>query len=210
MVGDFNFTGMSWHGAGACEDTLCESMFRNLINEHQLQQLITKPTTGNAILDLVFVSNSIIIDEISCLPPISTLDHDSQLLRCQLPGLAFRRILRRVDNESLCLVISNNNWTQAFGQCRRSDDFATRFTNLLSQTIASFTKYVPSYRRQRLPRHMVHLLRANKKAWTRAKCTGNITLFKTASRVAHAALRQYRRNGEERLIYSNNRNLLFS
>ena len=138
MVGDFNFTGMSWHGAGACEDTLCESMFRNLINEHQLQQLITKPTRDNAILDLVFVSNSIIVEEIYRLPPISTSDHDSQLLCCQLPGLPLRRSLQsRVDYESFCLAISNINWTQAFSQCRRSDDFATRFTNLLSETIAS-------------------------------------------------------------------------
>ena len=164
MVGDFNFTGMSWHSADACEDTLCESMFRNLITEHQLQQLITKPTRGNAILDLVFVSKSIIVDEISCLPPISTLDHDSQLLRCQLPGLPLRRSLRPcVDYESLCLAISNINWTQAFSQCRYSDDFATRFTNLLSKTIVSCTKYVPSYKGQRLPRHIVHLLRAKKK-----------------------------------------------
>ena len=121
------------------------------------------------------------------------------------------RSLRPLDDyDSLCLAISNINWTQTFSQYRRSNDFATRFTNLLSETIVSCTKYFPSYRRQRLPRHIVHLLRAKKKAWIRAKCTGNITLFKTTCRVARAALRLYRRNEEERLIYSNNRNLLFS
>ena len=91
MVGDFNFSGMSWHGADACEDTLCESMFRNLITEHQLQQLITKPTRGNAILDLVFVSNSIIVDEISCLPPILATNSTASLLgslRSQISLLA--------------------------------------------------------------------------------------------------------------------------
>ena len=132
--------------------------------------------------------------------------HDSQLLRCQLPGLPLRRSLRsRVDYESLCLAICNVNWTQAFSQCRRFDDFITRFTNLLS-----CTKYVQLHRCQRLPRHIVHLLKTKKKSWTRAKCTGNISLFKTATRVARAALRQYWHNGEERLIYSNNRNLLCS
>ena len=166
---------------------MCESMFRNLKNEHQLQQHITKPTRGNAILDLVFVSNSIIVYEISCLPPINASDHNSQLLRCQLSSLPLRRSLRpHFDYESLCLTISNINWTLAFSHCRH---FATRFTNLLSETIVSCTKYVSSYRRQRLPRHIVYLLRAKKKAWTRAKCSGNITLFKTASRVARAALR---------------------
>ena len=106
--------------------------------------------------------------------------------------------------------MSNINWLQAFSQCRCSDDFANSFTNLLSETIVSCTRYIPSHRRQRLPRHLVLLLRTKKKAWTRAKRTGNISPFKIASRVARAALRQYRRNGEERLIYSNNRNLLFS
>ena len=36
MVGDFKFTGICWHGAGACVDTLCESIFCNLIHKHQL------------------------------------------------------------------------------------------------------------------------------------------------------------------------------
>ena len=105
--------------------------------------------------------------------------------------------------------LSNIDWVTFFSGCFNANQFASKFTDLLTMETDICTRYVPAFRRQRLPRHIVHLLRAKKRAWSTCKHTGDRATFKAASKVTRAALRQHRRCNEMRIIYANNRRSFF-
>ena len=189
----------------------CQSLLRRLMIEHHQTQAVTQPTQGNAILDLMLISDTLTIDGISYLAPINCSDHNSQLLRNRLPCSINRTVLRRhVDYDGLRLLQSQTNWTASFQGCIVAENFAHRFDTLIFNNVNTCTSYNPIFRRQRLPRHIVQLLRAEKRAWRTSWQSRDTAPFKATSKTARAALRQYRRCEELRLAYSNNRKVFFS
>ena len=94
MAGNFNFSGMQWSDSCSTNDLYCQILLRLMI-EHHLTQTVTQPTRGNAILDLMFVSDTLTIEGISYLAPINCSVLDSQLLRIRLPFSVNCTILRR-------------------------------------------------------------------------------------------------------------------
>ena len=210
MAGDFNFPWMNWLNVGATADLADERFLRHLITEHSLSQIVTQPTRERAILDLVFLSYTLRVDDVKHLPPIAGSDHDAQLWHVTLPVLQRHRKLRcHVDyaklNCALCLI----DWTVAFKSCEVTDDYAARFTNLVLYAVNKCSAFLPLFRRPRLPKYIVLLLRVKKRAWTSYLRTRNMSAFKAASRTARAALRQHRRCEEMCLIYSQDRHRFF-
>ena len=164
MVGDFIFSGMQWSDSYLTNDSYCQSILRRLMVEHHLTQTVAQPTRGNAILDLMFVSDTLIIEGISYLAPINCYDHDSQLLRIHF-SVNHTMLHRHVDYDGLRLLLSQTDWTASFKGCIVTNDFACYFNSLIFGAVDTCTSYKPIFRRQRLPRHIVQLLRAKKRAW---------------------------------------------
>ena len=160
----------------------------------------------------MFVTDTLIIDDISYLVPINCSDHVSQLLRIRLPCSINCTML----HTSSCRLWrpsppAKSNWLAiSFQGCIVANDFANRFNTLIFNAMDTCTSYNPIFRRQRLPRHIVQLLRAKRRAWCTSRQSGDTASFKAVSRTARAALRQYRRCEELRLVYSNNRKAFFS
>ena len=210
MAGDFNFPGMNWLNVRATADSVDERFLQHHITEHSLSQIVTQPTRERAILDLVFLSDTLRADDVEHLPPNAGSDHDAQLWYVTLPALQRRRNLRRyVDYAKLNCALSLIGWTAAFKGCAVTDDYAARFTNLVLDAANKCSAFVPLFRRPRLPKHIVVLLRVKKRAWTSYMRTRDMSAFKAASRTVRAALRQHRRCEEMRLIYSQDRHRLF-
>ena len=110
MAGDFNFFGMQWFDSCPTNNSYCQSLLRRLRVEHHLIQAVNQPTRGNAILDLVIVSDTLTINGIFYLAPINCSDHDSQLLHIRLPCSVYRTILRHhVDYNGLRLQLSQTD-----------------------------------------------------------------------------------------------------
>ena len=59
IAGDFNFPGMNWLNVGATADSADERFLQHLITENSLAQIITQPTRERAILDLIFLSDTL-------------------------------------------------------------------------------------------------------------------------------------------------------
>ena len=210
MAGDFNFPGMNWLNVRATADSADERFLRHLITEHSLSQIVTQSTRERAIFDLVFLSDTLRADDVEHLPPIAGSDHDAQLWYVTLPALQRRRNLRRhVDYAKLNCALSLIDWTVAFKGCAVTDDYAARFTNLVLDAVNKFSAFVPLFRRLRLPKQIVMLLRVKKRAWTSHLHTRDMSAFKAASRTARAALRQHRHCEEMRLICSQDHHRLF-
>ena len=80
ISGDFNFLGISWLEGGIINSFLAygysiNQLFLDTINEFGLEQLITQPTRGSNILNLVFCSQPDTISGIKIIPGIS--DHEA-------------------------------------------------------------------------------------------------------------------------------------
>ena len=65
MAGDFHFSSMQWVLlANHCDNSHCERLLRMLISEHHLVQVITQPTRGKIILDLMLMSEMLTANSI--------------------------------------------------------------------------------------------------------------------------------------------------
>ena len=210
MAGYFNFPGMNWLNVHVTADSADERFLRHLITEHSLSQIATQPTRERAILDLVFLSDTLRADDVEHQPLIAGSDHKAQLWHVTLPAVQCRRNLcRHVDYAKLNCALSLIDLTVAFKGCAVTDDYAACFTNLVLDAVNKCSAFVLHFRRPRLPKHIVVLLRVKKRAWTSYLRTRDMSAFKATSRTARAALRQHRRSEEMRLIYSQNRHRLF-
>ena len=105
-------------------------------------------------------------------------------------------------------LLQHVDWSSAFESCVSTNDYSVLFTNILNEVIS--TRFRPRHRRHPLPSHIAALLRAKQKAWQIAKRTDNRLVFITARRTAKAALRAYKRNIEQRLIYAKNKSAFFA
>jgi endonuclease/exonuclease/phosphatase (EEP) superfamily protein YafD len=197
MAGDFNFPAMNWTTTDYSNDSYRDGLFRRVVIEHQLSQVITWPTRDNTTLDLVFLSESLTCSLAAAHPPIAGSDHDAQLIHVDLPSAPHRRRhRRRVDCDSLRSASQPTGRPvvniQALPHSQRLCSFFSPRCYVTLSTISLITSSI--FRRCRLPRHIVLLLRAKKKAWASATRNGNLAAFESASRTARAAIRQHRRN----------------
>ena len=78
IVGDFNFTEAKWIADSFTTGSQCSSDFIEIFKTCNFTQLITNPTRGNSILDLVFVNPEESIHSILVGPPLNNMcDHNS-------------------------------------------------------------------------------------------------------------------------------------
>jgi hypothetical protein len=151
MAGDFNFPNMQWSPISNNNDSHTKSMLRRVVTEHHLTQMVKQPTRANATLDLVFVTESLITDDVIYLPPVAGSDHDAQLISIRLPRQLQKNntIYRRIDYHSLTVQLQQVDWTAVFSSCTSANDYASSFTATLSNAIESSAKYLPRFRRKR-------------------------------------------------------------
>jgi hypothetical protein len=212
VVGDFNLPLMGWDTTAASyTDNRSETLLRCFANEQGLGQLAKQPTRENSLLDLVFVSlhlcdDSVLID----LPPIAGSDHSAQLLTVPCVTTSGASSQTIIDYQHLDFVLSNIIWESVFAGCITVNDYASSFTDTLLKAVrvSSYSRH--QHRRPVLPRHIVQLLKKKRCCWRAAKLSGDYTTFKLLSRTAQSAIRQYRRNQEQRLVFRNNRKAFFA
>ena len=46
------------------------------MNDHSLEQMVTKPTRGDRTLDLIFTNSPSSVNKVETMPPIGNADHD--------------------------------------------------------------------------------------------------------------------------------------
>ena len=202
MVDDFN--------PASCTPSAAE-MLRCLVSERCLRQIASSPTREGAVLDPVYVSKHFIHSTILDLPPVAGSDHSAQLVKLYVDKeYTGARLCKRVDYEQLDKLLNQFDYTTMFIGCIDTDDFASRFNETLLNAVSTCSLYKPAYRRQRLPRRIVQLLRAKQKKWLAAKRSGDFTAYKSSCVTVKAAIRSHRRNQESRLVYSNNRRNFYS
>ena len=73
LVGDFNFRNINWDDGTFSRPV--EGTFVDTVNDHFLSQVVSEPTRGNNILDLVFVTDPSQVISCKVLPSLGNSDH---------------------------------------------------------------------------------------------------------------------------------------
>jgi hypothetical protein len=211
ITGDFNLPHIDWCAAAPASSGRNESLLTLFAREHGLVQLARMPTRESALLDLIFVTSNLCDCRVEDLPPVAESDHNSQLLHVpHVLAPSSKRWKTVISYEQLANVLNTTVWSQIFASCITADDYAASLTATLVSAIRTASTRKPLYRRIALPRHIVRMLRAKKRLWLAAKRSGNYSQFKQTSRNVRSAIRQHRRNREQRLIYSSDRKVFFA
>jgi hypothetical protein len=75
------------------------------MNDHSLEQMVTKPTRGDRTLDLIFTNSPSSVNKVETMPPIGNADHDIVYAECSLTLKRKKRPRRKV------YKYNKANWT---------------------------------------------------------------------------------------------------
>ncbi len=209
IAGDFNAPHVCWFSSALPAAGGADRLLQ-FAAEHCLTQLIRTPTRGDALLDLVFASPNLACTSVSELPPFDRCDHKAQLLSLPLLYAPASKTVTSIDYDNLNILLSLLNWQSIFAGCQTADEYADTFMDQLYSAIEASTMRRPHRRRSPLPKHIVCLLRRKKRAWLRAKHSGNYAGYDELRKTVKAAVRSFRRNQEERLVYARDKRTFFA
>jgi hypothetical protein len=54
----------------------------DLMNDHFLEQMVTKPTKGDRTLDLIFTNSPSSVNKVETMPPIGNVEYFPEIVRC--------------------------------------------------------------------------------------------------------------------------------
>ena len=115
-----------------------------------------------------------------------------------------------MDVDLLGVLFSQFVWDSVFTRCLSTDDFADQFDSVLQDAILRSTKTIYCLRRTRLPKHIVSLLRAKKRAWRNKKKTDHYKKYYVLRKTTRAVIRKFKHNRESRLVYAANQKEFFT
>ncbi len=73
LMGDFNLRDINWDTLEASSES--SKLFLQTLDDNDLYQLVSEPTRGNNLIDLVITGNPDMIDNVQVEEPFSTSDH---------------------------------------------------------------------------------------------------------------------------------------
>ena len=210
VVDDFNVPGVKWNTeivyyAGA------ESVISQFAIDHSLAQVVTKPTRGTDLLNLVFVPSHLHNVQVVNVAPMGKSDHDGQVFSLSHNAVdeSLDTLVSAVDYEQLSFKLQFVDWPSIFAGFVGANEYVERFTIVLKTVFADCASFKSFCLRLRLPKHIVKLLRTKRKLWTKTKCTGDYSAYYAARRIAKSAIRIHRRNQEWKLVHANNKKAFF-
>lgn len=149
ITGDFNVSGIDWLSKVFPNDYKSRMLF-DFYTDCGLTQIINEPTRLNNFLDLLFVSDPLVISSCEIDVPFCTSDHDSiSFSICvesiTVPGCApsfpipsFSWV--KTDWDSFVCYLLHVDWSHEFSNCSCANDCWLIFYSVLS---AAFQLYVP-------------------------------------------------------------------
>ena len=148
ILGDFNCPDIDWQTM-LCYTDPCQKMLYDFVVFNGFTQCVTSPTRSSNILDLVFVSDPLLISTIDVVPPFSTSDHNAikfELVYSKSVYLAKTHYSKQFswkhgDYDGLCEYFACYNWNDLCMYCLTPDSLWSAFREVLDQAIDLFVPY---------------------------------------------------------------------
>ena len=122
LLRDFNLKNFAENLFGNMEARY--SQFANVVSQYGLEQLVTKPTRHNNILDLVFCSSYLSYSDVKVFAPFSNADHNNLTFTLFIDKLAavndvnVHWVYHKCDFMNFNNYLSSLNWYAMFECCK--------------------------------------------------------------------------------------------
>lgn len=138
MCGDFNLPGL--YSNNREHHSATDDLFQGMFDELGLVQMVTKPTRGENILDLVFTSSDFLVDGIQVLEPFSTSDHckvlfEFRAFECTEALPQKFRDFKNADYEQMESFLGTIDWSSLFEHVVSVNELWEIFTNIIDYAI---------------------------------------------------------------------------
>ena len=143
LLGDFNFPNINWDNPSP--QGQIETIFLDTVEDNLLTQLVSTPTRGKNILDLVFTGNIDMIDSCDVIPPLGSSDHNGTLVKLKTLVTRQSETSRKVylysqgNYEDMDIEVCSYNWDTLFSTRRLNQNWEL-FKNIYSSLV---DKHVP-------------------------------------------------------------------
>lgn len=214
VIGDFNYAGIDWNISCGQSDT--ENSFIECLNDCYLSQIVTEPTRGKNILDLVLVNDEQFVTDVNIGEGLANSDHS--IIRLLL-GVSASKINndRLVPNFArgdftLFRNLLDINWEERF-----SDKNAYEMWDVLKTTLEDVQSKCVPYKKIRDSSskkplwwngEIRKLLAAKNRLFKKFKKSSefdDLELYKIARNMATREIRKSKRLGEIKLAKSSNK-----
>jgi hypothetical protein len=217
VLGDLNLPDFDWE-LFRHPDSLLYNVAADLVCNHGLIQLVLEPTRAENILDIVLCSDDLSFDNVTCLPPLGSSDHNiisfsftlSFPLPADNPPVSSCPNFKLADWASFTSYMSDIDWTFEFSCCASAADMWLKLTDVINIGI---NNYVPckSSRSSRIqhfyPSHIRRMYSKKLHAWKLYKTfrtTELLAKYKQLSKICSCSIRQFEANFENKLVDSGN------
>ena len=138
IFGDFNFPEIDWINMelGA---SIAASLFLSQIRDLGLKQIVTAPTRGDNLLDIILCNNPMNLLTVSVVEPIANCDHKAILFKmwCQALVITYNCNIRyhfyNVNFGSFSNYSSSINWGTVFINCNSTNECWLNFKTVLQK-----------------------------------------------------------------------------
>lgn len=172
LMGDFNFPEIKWENSEGGE---MSHPFVNCIQDNFLEQLVTEPTRGQNILDLVLTSDSNFVEDLEVVEPFSNSDHQSVSfsLKIGIEPVRTNSLLSynyfRANYDIVRNYVQSRNLNMLLDMC---NNVSESWILLKSELFAIREKFIPKQGQKRnkckwVTQKVTRCRKAKKKAWNK-------------------------------------------
>ena len=204
LSGDFNLPSMNWNDEATtpgCKNQSYYEQFLTIMKDCNLTQVIDRPTRGENILDLIFTTNTTLVQNSDVIPGIG--DHDIASLVVSIKPYINRQQPRKI------LLYKRADWdgfreymhTYSDEFCSRNhshsnvDDLWSEFTQSLEKGTSKFIPSKKARTKNGLPwvnRDIKRLIRQRDKLYIKHRKTGNPKYKTSFKELKHKIQQQIR------------------
>lgn len=225
IFGDFNCPGIDWQTMQCAADLIQEKLY-DFVVCNGFMQYTPGPTRLSNTLDLVFVNDPLLVSDVTVVAPFSTSDHSSVIvdILCTKQSLTSesneptkQRIFKWKcgDYVGMCLYLKEYNWSDMFAFNLTADDLWHAFCEVLDKAIELFVPSVLTDYNQHTKTSRTHYPKYIHRSITRKRCLWRQhrrfpdnhmikAQYCAVSRHCKAAIEQYERSLEEKIVAAGN------
>jgi len=216
IVGDFNMSLINWANSKCnCNN---QQIFFDCVNDLGFTQLVTEPTRGNRILDLVFTDDDQLVFDIDVVEHFSSSDHNMVTFSIQvLLGARLENksapCKKYVNYNTLHGILKTIDWSSGFRDDMDAESLWVVFHNRLSEIVnlcTSFKRYPKSKRVLPLAIRKLHSKKL--KLWRKYKSTRDLaskSRYSECSKLLTKELKRHEMETETKVIKDGSVSALF-
>jgi Reverse transcriptase (RNA-dependent DNA polymerase)/Endonuclease-reverse transcriptase len=185
IMGDFNFPHINWKNLSGQQET--DTLFLDFVADINANQLISEPTRGFSVLDLLLVSDDHAVNGVTIEPPFGNSDHNSVACSVWFPShRAFpsdttnnKHLFHNADYDLIREFLLTDPFAPMY-ELSQNDPAClwAFFKNCLTNIFNEFIPLRPTSlsKRRRPPwfsSHTIHLSNVKKRVWQKLKLRPN-------------------------------------